>query len=156
MVFLSRLLCFNIDLDRLDRLVISGYRTKISSQLANKVFRSIEKNFLLDAMYLIYCTNCRHRNFGEIPAYIKLLFCSCRTSTPGGHKVDVFENGQHIHNSPFKCQSYNPEEVFISDIPRQSVHAPGSPIQFNVSIVQRFSCSHSQGFLKMSIWGIPN
>ena len=56
-----------------------------------------------------------------------------RTSTPGGHKVDVFENGQHIHNSPFKCQSFNAEEVFVANTPWQSDHALGSPIQFKVS-----------------------
>ncbi len=60
------------------------------------------------------------------------LLAEFRTRTTGAHKIEVFDSGQHIRNSPFECQSYNPEEVFVADAPKQHGHEPGRPIQFRV------------------------
>ena len=44
----------------------------------------------------------------------------------------MFESGNYIRGAPFECNSYNPDDVYLLDIPAQDCHPPGKPIQFKV------------------------
>ena len=63
------------------------------------------------------------------------LLAEFTTLATGNHKIEVFINGEHIRGSPFECQSFSADEVYLLDYvpPIESPHCnPGTPIQFKV------------------------
>lgn len=58
----------------------------------------------------------------------------------GAHKVEVLLQGKHVNGSPFTCQSFDPDNVRIVDIPTSQGNV-GEKVYFN----GKFSLS-SKGF----------
>ena len=52
--------------------------------------------------------------------------------TTGVHKVEVLEKGRLIRGAPFECHAFNPDDVYIVDVPAQDGHPPGKVIRFKV------------------------
>ncbi|CAG9825270.1 unnamed protein product [Phaedon cochleariae] len=50
----------------------------------------------------------------------------------GAHKVEVLHQGKHLNGSPFTCQSFDPDNVKIVDIPTSQGNV-GEKVFFNVS-----------------------
>lgn len=56
------------------------------------------------------------------------------TTTIGAHKIEVLVAGQHIRGSPFVCQSFAPDEMYVVDSPRdtRASYYSGKPAQFKL------------------------
>lgn len=48
----------------------------------------------------------------------------------GSHKVEVLLQGKHVNGSPFTCQSFDPDNVRIVDIPTSQGNV-GEKVYFN-------------------------
>ena len=61
------------------------------------------------------------------------LLAEYKANTIGVHKIEVMVNGQHIRNSPFECHAFDPEAVYIVDLPTSSSQLiAGKPVRFKV------------------------